>query len=46
MSGVTEVKITNVKAICMAPEGIRLVVVKVETGEPGLYGLDGTVTRP
>lgn len=32
-------KITNVKAICTAPDGIRLVVVKVETSEPGLYGL-------
>jgi hypothetical protein len=39
MSGVTEPKITDVKAICTAPEGIRLVVVKVETSEPGLYGL-------
>ena len=24
---------------CTAPDGIRLVVVKVETSEPGLYGL-------
>jgi mannonate dehydratase len=32
-------KITNVKAICTAPDGIRLVLVKVETSEPGLYGL-------
>ncbi|MGH2355069.1 MAG: enolase C-terminal domain-like protein [Chloroflexota bacterium] len=32
-------RITNVKAICTAPDGIRLVVVKVETSEPGLYGL-------
>src|SRR6058998_1540651 len=32
-------RITRVKAICTAPEGIRLVVVKVETSEPGLYGL-------
>jgi mannonate dehydratase len=32
-------KITNVKAICTAPDGIRLVIVKVETDEPGLYGL-------
>jgi mannonate dehydratase len=32
-------KITNVKAICTAPDGVRLVVVKVETSEPGLYGL-------
>jgi mannonate dehydratase len=28
-----------VRAICTAPEGIRLVVVKVETTEPELYGL-------
>jgi len=33
------IKITNVKTICTAPDGIRLVVVKVETSEPGLYGL-------
>jgi mannonate dehydratase len=32
-------KITAVRAICTAPDGIRLVVVKVETSEPGLYGL-------
>jgi hypothetical protein len=38
---VTEVKITDIKAICTAPEGIRLVVVEVETSEPGLYGLGG-----
>src|ERR1700737_4655384 len=31
--------ITRVKAICTAPDGIRLVVVKVMTSEPGLYGL-------
>jgi mannonate dehydratase len=31
--------ITAVRAICTAPDGIRLVVVKVETSEPGLYGL-------
>jgi mannonate dehydratase len=34
-----EVKITKVKAIATAPNGIELVVVKVETSEPGLYGL-------
>lgn len=32
-------KITNVRPILTAPAGIRLVVVKVETNEPGLYGL-------
>ena len=31
--------IRDVKVICTAPEGINLVVVKVETSEPGLYGL-------
>lgn len=33
------IRITDIKVICTAPEGIRLVVVKVETSEPGLYGL-------
>ena len=33
------VTIRNIRAICTAPEGINLVVVKVETSEPGLYGL-------
>ena len=32
-------KITNVKAIATSPHGIELIVVKVETSEPGLYGL-------
>src|SRR5918992_961077 len=31
--------IRDVRAICTAPDGIRLVVVKVDTTEPGLYGL-------
>ena len=31
--------IRDVRAILTAPSGIRLVVVKVETSEPGLYGL-------
>src|SRR3982751_5597240 len=37
--GLPALKITNVKTIRTAPDGIRLVVVKVETSEPGLYGL-------
>jgi mannonate dehydratase len=32
-------KISRVRSILTAPEGIRLVVVKVETSEPGLWGL-------
>ncbi len=32
-------KITDVRTILTAPDGIRLVVVKVLTDEPGLYGL-------
>lgn len=35
----SKLKITNVKTILTAPEGINLVVVKIETNEPGLYGL-------
>lgn len=37
--GLPPLKITKVKAIATAPDRIRLVVVKVETSEPGLYGL-------
>lgn len=37
--GLPPLKITNVKAIACAPHGIELIVVKVETSEPGLYGL-------
>jgi mannonate dehydratase len=32
-------KITDVQAILTAPAGIRLVVVKVQTDQPGLYGV-------
>jgi mannonate dehydratase len=32
-------KIRSVKAIGTAPQGANLVIVKVETTEPGLYGL-------
>lgn len=38
-NGLPPLKITNIKAIATAPEGIELIVVKVETSEPGLYGL-------
>lgn len=37
--GMAPVKITNVKAIATAPEGSNLVIVKIETSEPGLYGV-------
>src|SRR5665647_3333736 len=42
MKGLRQVKnlvVRNVKTILTAPEGIALVVVKVETNEPELYGL-------
>src|SRR5262245_40129721 len=32
-------KITDIATILTAPNGIRLVIVKVSTSEPGLYGL-------
>ncbi len=34
-----EVRIERIRAVRTAPEGIRLVIVKVETSTPGLYGL-------
>ena len=37
--GLPPLKIKKVKAILTAPGRIRLCVVKVETSEPGLYGL-------
>lgn len=37
--GLPPLKITKVKAIATCPEGIELIIVKVETSEPGLYGI-------
>ncbi|WZO98132.1 enolase C-terminal domain-like protein [Isosphaeraceae bacterium EP7] len=37
--GLPPLKITDIKTILTAPDRIRLVVVKVMTSEPGLYGL-------
>src|SRR5689334_6337568 len=37
--GVAPVTITKVRAITTAPGGPNLVIVKVETSEPGLYGV-------
>ena len=37
--GLPALKITDIKTILTAPNRIRLVVVKVSTSEPGLYGL-------
>jgi mannonate dehydratase len=37
--GLPPLKITDVRTILTCPNGIRLVVVKVMTSEPGLYGL-------
>ena len=39
LNGLPPLKITNVKAIATCPEGIELIMVKVETSEPGLYGI-------
>jgi len=38
-NGLAPIKIKSVKAIATAPQGSNLIVVKVETTEPGLYGL-------
>lgn len=38
-AGLPPLKIKSVKAIGTAPQGANLVIVKVETTEPGLYGL-------
>lgn len=37
--GIPALRITAVRPIVTAPEGSRLVVVKVETSEPGLFGV-------
>src|SRR2546430_5089544 len=37
--GLPALKITDIKTILTAPNKIRLVIVKVLTNEPGLYGL-------
>lgn len=37
--GMKPITITKVKAIPTCPHGIELIVVKVETSEPGLYGV-------
>ena len=37
--GLPAIRIADVRTICTAPDGIRLVIVKVETTEPGLYGV-------
>ena len=34
-----ETRITSVRTIVTAPEGIPIVVVRVDTNQPGLYGL-------
>ncbi len=39
LRGLPRLKITDIKTILTAPNRIRLVVVKVLTSEPGLYGL-------
>ena len=39
MLNLQKVKIKKVKAILTAPYGIELVIVKVETDQPGLYGV-------
>jgi len=37
--GLSAIRITDVKTILTAPDRIKLVVVKIETSEPGLYGV-------
>ncbi|MEJ7708987.1 MAG: hypothetical protein WKF84_03825 [Pyrinomonadaceae bacterium] len=46
MKGLPPLKITDIKTILTSPNRIRLVVVKVMTSEPGLYGVGcATFTR-
>jgi mannonate dehydratase len=33
------IRVTDVRAVCTAPSGIRLVIVKVQTTDDGLYGV-------
>jgi mannonate dehydratase len=44
--GLPPLKITKVKAIQTAPNGTALTVVKVETSEPGLYGVGCASLQP
>ena len=39
-------KIRNVRTILTEPDGIRLVIVKVETEEPELYGIGCATFTP
>ena len=36
---ITTITIRDVRTIATAPDGINLLVVKIETSEPGLYGI-------
>ncbi len=36
------ITIRDVRTIATAPDGINLLVVKIETSEPGLYGIGCT----
>lgn len=43
--GLPPLKITNVKTILTQPAADQLVIVKVETNEPGLYGIGCATNR-
>ena len=34
----SDVKITSVRAIATAPQGSNLIIVRIDTNQPGLYG--------